>query len=108
MGAQNYSRRECRTLKAHDDGDLEVERLCGGDDALRDDVAAHDAAEDVHEDRAHVRVRADDAKRLGHLLRRRAAAHIQEVCRLPSLRSQCFRYEPRSLLLPATGWLETQ
>ena len=77
---------ESRTLKTNDDRNFEVERLCGSDDALCDDIAAHDAAEDVHEDRAHVRVRADDAKRLGHLLWCRAAAHIQEVCWLPTLR----------------------
>ena len=37
-------------------GTLQADLLDRGDDALGDDVAPHDAAEDVDEDRLHVRV----------------------------------------------------
>ena len=51
----------------------------GGDDALGDHVAAHDAAEDVDQDAAHVGVREDDFEGLGHPLAGGAAADIEEV-----------------------------
>src|SRR5690606_23252733 len=35
-------------LQSDDQGNVQVDLLAGGDDALRDDVAVHDAAEDVH------------------------------------------------------------
>ena len=50
-------------------------------DALRDDVAPHDAAENVHEDRLHVLVRDEKLERLRHLLFGRAAADVEEVRR---------------------------
>src|SRR4029078_612715 len=54
----------------------------GGDDAFGDRVAAHDAAEDVDEDRLHLRGGEHDLERLGHLLGRGAAADVEEVRRL--------------------------
>ena len=47
-----------------------------------DRVAAHDAAEDVDEDALDLRVAQHDLERLGDLLRRRAAADVEEVRRL--------------------------
>src|SRR3990167_2953967 len=44
-----------------------------------DDVAAHDAAEDVDQHRLDVAVGQDDLERLGHHFRRGAAADIEEV-----------------------------
>ena len=54
-------------------------------DALRHDVAAGDAAEDIDEDRAHVRVGGDEAERLGHLIGAGAAADVEEVGRLAAV-----------------------
>src|SRR5690606_16501078 len=62
-----------------------VHFLDRGDDALGDHVAAHDAAEDVDEDRLHVLVRQDQLERLGHALLVGAAAHVQEVGRFAAL-----------------------
>nr|GME07389.1 Uncharacterised protein [Ipomoea batatas] len=49
------------------------------DDAVCDQVATHDAAEDVNEYRFHRVVRQDDFKGFGYALFGRAAADIQEV-----------------------------
>ena len=49
------------------------------DDALRDHVAADDAAEDVHQDRAHVLVRENQIESFGDTLARCAAADVEEV-----------------------------
>ena len=49
------------------------------DHARGDDVALHDAAEDVDQDRLQLRVLQHDLERLGHLLGRGAAAHVEEV-----------------------------
>ena len=51
----------------------------GRDHALGDDVAAHDAAEDVDQDALHVRVGEDDLERGRHLLLGGAAADVEEV-----------------------------
>ena len=45
-------------------GTAHAEVLDGGDDALRQDVAAQDAAEDVDEHRLHVRVGHQDLERV--------------------------------------------
>ena len=52
------------------------------DDALRDQIAAHDAAEDVDEDRLHVLVAQDQLEGFLDLLLVRAAARVEEVRRL--------------------------
>ena len=54
----------------------------GGDDALRQDVAAQDAAEDVDEHGLDARVGHQDAERVLDLLGVRAAADVEEVRRL--------------------------
>ena len=46
-------------LEPADDGHLEVELLGGGDHPLGDDVTAHDAAENVHQDRVHLAEQAE-------------------------------------------------
>src|SRR5262245_51609495 len=63
-----------RALQPHDERHLDRELLRRGDDPLGDQVAAHDAAEDVDEDRAHVRVAQDQLEGLLHLLLVRAAS----------------------------------
>ena len=50
----------------------------------REDVAAQDAAEDVHEDRLHRRVLQDQPQRRGDLRRVGAAADVEEVGRAPA------------------------
>src|SRR5690606_16347695 len=59
-------------LQAHDHRHLDVHFLDRGDDALGDHVAAHDAAEDIDEDRLHVVARQDQLERLGHALDRKS------------------------------------
>ena len=48
---------------------------------MRDDVAARDPGEDVEDDRAHLRVGADDLERIDHALRVAAASEVAEVRR---------------------------
>ncbi len=74
----------CSTLvpfEPHDEGHPEPELLGGGDDAGGDDVAAHDAAEDVDEDALHLGALEDDLERRLDLLLGGAAAHVEEVGR---------------------------
>ena len=56
--------------------------LTGRDDALREDVAAQDAAEDVDQHGADVLVGQQDLERVPNLLGIGAAAHVEEVGRL--------------------------
>src|SRR5436190_1809772 len=49
----------------------------GFDDPLRDDVAAHDAAEDIDEDTLHRRIAQDDLERRGDLFLVRAATDVE-------------------------------
>ena len=66
-------------LHAHDHRHLHRQVAHRGDDALGEDVAAQDAAEDVDEDRLHVGVGEQDAEGVLDLLGARAAAHVEEV-----------------------------
>ena len=52
-----------------------------GDHALGDDVALHDAAEDVDQDALHVGIGGDDLERRRDLLLVGAAADVEEVRR---------------------------
>ena len=70
---------DVRALKPDDERDLEADLLDRGDHALGDDVAAHDAAEDVDEDAFDLGVGGDDLERLGDLFGRGAAADVEEV-----------------------------
>ena len=45
------------SFEAHDQRDRQLHRFSGVDDPLRDDVAFHDSAENVHEDRLDVLIR---------------------------------------------------
>ncbi|ABA49494.1 hypothetical protein BURPS1710b_0976 [Burkholderia pseudomallei 1710b] len=71
-----------RALHAHDERHVQIHGLRARDHAFRDHVAAHDAAEDVHEDRLQARVLQHQLERFGDLLGRRAAADVEEVRRL--------------------------
>src|SRR5690606_4675431 len=66
-------------LEAHDERNLETDIPDGGDHAFGDDVALHDAAEDVDEDALHRRIRRDDLEGGRHLLLARTAADVEEV-----------------------------
>ena len=60
--------------------------LAGGrDDAVGDDVAAHDAAEDVDQDAFDVGVAQDDLEGLGHPVLGGAAADVEEVGRIAAV-----------------------
>src|SRR5438874_6699313 len=67
-----------------DDRHGHAEILDCRDDALRQDVAAQDAAENVDQNRFHLFVRHEDLEGVADLLGIRAAADVQEVRRLPS------------------------
>src|SRR5207248_1992288 len=69
-------------FQAHDQRHLQSDFLDCGDHTLGDDVAAHDAAEDVDQDALNVRVGGDDLERRRHLLLGGAAADVEEVGRL--------------------------
>src|SRR3990167_3326567 len=66
-------------FQTHDHRHFHAYILYRRDDALGDDVAAHDAAEDVDQHRLDVAVGEDDLERLGHHLRRSATTDIEEV-----------------------------
>ena len=66
-------------FEAHHQRHLEADLLHRGDHALGDDVAAHDAAEDVDQNALHVGVGGDDLERRRHLVLRGAAADVEEV-----------------------------
>src|SRR5919112_5206882 len=70
---------DVRPFEADDDGDLDADGLRGLDDAARDHVRADDAAEDVYQHGAHVRVGEQDAEGSLDALLRGAAAHVEEV-----------------------------
>src|SRR5690606_34029215 len=74
-----------RARQTNHDGHIDFDALCCGDDAVGDVVAAGDAAEDVEADHLHVRIGGDDAQRVHHLLRVRAAADVEEVRRLAAV-----------------------
>src|SRR5262245_18158782 len=73
-----------RALEAHHERHLETEVAGRGHDALGDQVAAHDAAENIHQDGADVRIAKDQLERLLHLLLVRPAAGVEEVRRTPA------------------------
>ena len=66
-------------LEADDQRHRQIHFLGRRDDPLGDDVAAHDAAEDVDQDALHGGIAEDDLERRGHLLGGRAAADVEEV-----------------------------
>src|SRR5215213_7324521 len=72
--------------KPHDDWHRDFNAPQRFADALGNDVAPRDAAEDIDENGAHIRVGGDDAERLGNLIGARAAADVEEVCGLPSMK----------------------
>ena len=55
------------------------------DHAFGDDVALHDAAEDIDQNPLHVRIAGDDLERRRHALLGRRAADIEEVRRRPPI-----------------------
>src|SRR6266540_4670418 len=70
------------SFETDDDGRRKAHLFDGRDDALGDDVAAHDAAENVDQDRLYVLIREDDPEGVLDLLLGGAPAHVQEVGRL--------------------------
>src|SRR5687767_4585149 len=66
-------------FQANDQRHLQMDLAGRRDDPFGDDVAAHDAAEDVDQYAFDRRVEQDDLERRGDLLLRRAAADVAEV-----------------------------
>src|SRR3546814_4184572 len=74
MGISDWSSDVCSS-------DLrQVYFLCSRDDAIRDDVAAHDAAKDIDEDALDRRIGQNDLESGRDLFLGGAAANVQEVC----------------------------
>ena len=59
--------------------------LHGDHHALGDQVAADDAAKDVHEDRAHLGIGKNELERRRHSFGGRATAHVEEVRRIAAV-----------------------
>ena len=72
-------------FEPHDQRHVQIDLARRRDDALGDHVAAHDAAEDVDQDRLDVRVGQDQLERDGDPLVRRAAADIEEIGRVAAV-----------------------
>jgi hypothetical protein len=68
-------------LQSHHHRHRHADVLDGIDDAIGDQVAAHDAAEDVDQDRAHLWIGQDQLKRRGHAIAGRTAADVEKVRR---------------------------
>mmetsp|Transcript_26258 Transcript_26258/g.77645 ORF Transcript_26258/g.77645 Transcript_26258/m.77645 type:complete len:434 (+) Transcript_26258:483-1784(+) len=66
-------------LQPHHDGNLQIQRLGCLDDALGDNVALHDAAKDIHQNRLDGGIGRDDLEGVLHLLGGRSAPHVQEI-----------------------------
>src|SRR5688500_17833039 len=66
-------------FETNDERDAEADGFAGADDGVGDRRAAGDSAEDVYEDRFHVRIGEDDAEGLGDLGLVRPAADVEEV-----------------------------
>ena len=73
--------RRVGALEAHDDRQVQAEVPRRADHAFGDHVAADDAAEDVDQDRLHLRVLQDQLERGRDALARGAAADVEEVRR---------------------------
>src|SRR5205823_8497099 len=69
---------DVRPFHADDDRHPHAQLLHGADHALREHVAAQDAAEDVDEDGPHVPVRREDLERIADLFRVGAATRSEE------------------------------
>src|SRR5690606_28276168 len=82
LGQQLLAELFVGALHAHDQRHTEVHGLARGDHAFGNDVATHDAAEDVDQDGLDAVVLEHDLERFGDLLGRGAAADVQEVGRL--------------------------
>src|SRR5512133_3271299 len=76
VGEDVLAELDVRALEPHHERDREADLLRGGHDAVRDDVALHDAAEDVDEDRPDLRIGQDDLEGGGDLLLVRASAYF--------------------------------
>src|SRR5690606_5987659 len=60
---------------------LDADILDRRDDAVGNQVAAHDAAKDIHEHGFHLVIRQDDLERFGDTLTRGATTDVEEVGR---------------------------
>src|SRR5690606_27239761 len=68
-------------FQAHYHGDAHPYFGYCADDAFRNHVTAHDAAEDIDQNRFHIGVGEDDLEGFGHTLLGGATAHVEEVGR---------------------------
>ena len=66
-------------FQAHHERHWEVDGFHGIDDALSDDVALHDAAENIHQNGFHSLVRDKDLECLGDLLLGGSTSYVEEV-----------------------------
>src|SRR5687767_11170898 len=76
-----FAQRDVVSFQAHNQWQMKMRFLYRGHDARRNDVALHDAAENIYEDPFYVRVFENDFERGRDLLRAGATAHVKEVGR---------------------------
>src|SRR5206468_3396092 len=75
-----------RALEAHHHRHLHADVLDGIDHAVGDEVATDDAAEDVDENGAHLRIGENELKGSGHALTRRSTTDVEEIGRLAAVK----------------------
>ena len=66
----------------HDEWDFEADLLGRLHNTLRDDIALHDATEDVHQDGLDAIIGCDDLKSSRDLIDLRRTANVEEIGRL--------------------------
>ena len=72
-------------LESDNDWSGEIELPGCGDDSFSDNIAPHNATEDVDKDSVHFRVSGDDLESLLHLVSRGPASNIEKVGRAASV-----------------------
>ena len=72
------------TFQPHHQRNRQFDHLGRLDDPFGDHVTFHDPAEDIHQDRFHLRIGQEDLKSRGHLFHAGAPADVQEIRRAGS------------------------
>src|SRR5580704_14112896 len=76
---------DVRAFEADDQRHVQIDLAGGGDDALGDDIAAHDTAKDVDQHAFDVRVAEDQFEGGRHPVARRPAADVEKIGRVAAM-----------------------
>src|SRR5205814_5714912 len=100
---------DIRSFQSYHQWHREMYRFRSVNNPLRDYVALHDAAKNVHQNGLHVFVRDQDFESLRHLLLRGAAADIEEVCGITAVKfDDVHRCHGQSSAVNETGDISIQ